>query len=135
MDDIRSADQPTTRRRGVGLRRTRDDRGQAVPLVLVVVVLAVVATLGIAHLGRSVVDAGRARTAADAAALAGVEGGRAASSRLVAEHGGELVSWSATGGAREVTVTVTVRVGRARATAAASNEMGGASAPARAPDS
>jgi Tfp pilus assembly protein PilV len=134
MDDVRSADQPTARR-GARVRRTGDDRGQAVPLVLVVVVLAVVATLGIAHLGRSVIDAGRARTAADAAALAGVEGGRAASSRLAAEHGGELVSWSTAGGGRQVTVTVTVRVGRARATAAASNEMAGGATPARARDS
>lgn len=115
--------------------RCRDDRGQAVPLVLVVVVLAVVATFGIAHLGRSVIDAGRARTAADAAALAGVEGGRAASSRLASAHGGELVEWRTSGGSDGVTVTVVVRVGRARATAAASNEAGAGARPARPPDS
>ena len=102
-------------------RRLRDDRGQAVPLVLVAVVMTVVATLAIASLGRSVVDAGRARTAADAAALAGVEGGQAASARLATEHGATIVSWSSTGPPDAVTVTVTVRVGTARATAAASN--------------
>lgn len=101
--------------------RWHDASGQAVPLALVAVVLAVVATLGIAHLGRSVVDAGRARTAADAAALAGVEGGRGASERLAAEHGAEVVDWSSHGPPDGVTVTVTVRVGRSRATAAASN--------------
>ncbi len=57
----------------------RDERGQAVPLALVVVALAILATAAIAELGGNVVDAGRARTAADAAALAGVEGGREAS--------------------------------------------------------
>lgn len=102
-------------------RRLRDDRGQAVPLALVAVVIAVVATFAIASLGRSIVDAGRARTAADAAALAGVEGGRDGSARLAAEHGGALVTWSSSGPPDGVTVTVTVRVGRASATAAASN--------------
>ena len=102
-------------------RRWFDDRGQATPLAAVVVVLAVVATFAIAHLGRTVTDAGRARTAADAAALAGVEGGEAASARLAAEHGATIVSWSSSGPPDAVVVIVTVRVGRVRATAAASN--------------
>jgi Flp pilus assembly protein TadG len=101
--------------------RLRDDRGQAVPLALVAVVVAVVVTFAIASLGRSVVDAGRARTAADAAALAGVEGGRSGSSRLAAEHGATLVAWSSSGPPDALTVTVTVRVGQASASAAASN--------------
>jgi len=101
--------------------RWHDERGQAVPLVAVVVVIAVVLTAAMGHFGRDVVDAGRARTAADAAALAGVEGGRAASARLAAEHGAELVAWSRSGDDRAITVRVTVRVGRARASAAASN--------------
>lgn len=102
-------------------RELRDDRGQAVPLALVAVVIAVIATFAIASLGRSIVDAGRARTAADAAALAGVEGGREGSTRLAAEHGATVVTWSSSGPPDAVTVTVTVRVGRASATAAASN--------------
>ena len=99
----------------------RDERGQAVPLALVVVALAILATAAIAELGGNVVDAGRARTAADAAALAGVEGGREASARVAGENGAELVSWSSTAEADATTVTVTVRVGRATATAAATN--------------
>ena len=99
----------------------RDSRGQATPLALIAVVGAVVATLAIAYVGRTVVDAGRARTAADAAALAGVEAGREGSARLAAEHGATLMSWSSSGPPDAVTVTVTVRVGRARATASASN--------------
>ena len=101
--------------------RWRDERAQATPLVLVVVVLAVVVTFAVAHFGRNVVDAGRARTAADAAALAGVEGGRDAAARLAAEHGAAILSWSAAGPPDAVTVTVTVRVGRARASASATN--------------
>ena len=54
-----------------------------------VVALAILATVAIAELGGNVVDAGRARTAADAAALAGVEGGREASARVAAEQRGD----------------------------------------------
>jgi hypothetical protein len=88
---------------------------------LVVVVLAVVAVVAIAEVGGNVVDAGRARTAADAAALAGVEGGPEASTKIASLNGASLVSWSSQADGAGVTVTVTVRVGRASATAAASN--------------
>jgi len=104
-----------------GRSRWADERGQATPLALVAVVFAVVVTFAIGHLGRTVVDAGRARNAADAAALAGVEGGRGAAARLAAEHGGAVVSWSAAGPPDAITVTVTVVVGRARASASATN--------------
>ena len=99
----------------------RDERGQAVPLALVVVALAILATAAIAELGGNVVDAGRARTAADAAALAGVEGGRGASASVAADNGAAVVSWSSQSDGAAITVTVTVRVGRATATAAATN--------------
>jgi len=99
----------------------RDERGQAVPLALVVVALAILATVAIAELGGNVVDAGRARTAADAAALAGVEGGREASVRVAADNGAALMTWSSRPDGDGTTVSVTVRVGRATATAAASN--------------
>jgi hypothetical protein len=92
-----------------------------VPLALVVVALAAVAMLAIAELGGDVVDAGRARTAADAAALAGVEGGREASARAAAGNGATVSAWTRRADGDGVTVTVTVQVGRARATAAASN--------------
>ncbi len=94
----------------------RDERGQAVPLAAALVGLAVVVTLALGELAADVVHAGRARTAADAAALGGVEGGRAAATRLATANGGSLVSWSREGD----TVTVTVRVGDAVATARAS---------------
>lgn len=98
-----------------------DQRGQAVPLALAVVAVAILVTVAIAELGGNVVDAGRARTAADAAALAGVEGGRDASIRVAAGNGGVVVSWSRRADGDGVLVTVTVQVGRAKATAAASN--------------
>jgi hypothetical protein len=100
---------------------TGDERGQAVPLGLAVVVVAVIVTVAIAELGGNVVDAGRARTAADAAALAGVEGGREASARVAAGNGGALLAWSSDTSDDAVTVTVIVRVGRAAATAKATN--------------
>jgi hypothetical protein len=93
----------------------RSERGQAAPFAAVAAVLAVVLTLAIARLAGDLVDAARARTAADAAALAAVRGGRAAADALAAEHDGLVVAWSRHG--RDVLVTV--RVGHAVATARA----------------
>lgn len=59
----------------------------------------------------------RAQTAADAAALAGVTGGRGASARLAAANEGVLVSWRLVGD----DVIVTVEVGGHRASARATD--------------
>jgi shikimate kinase len=96
-------------------RRVRSDRGQAVPLVAALVAVAGVLALGTGELSRDVVDAGRARSAADAAALAGVDGGQPASVALAASNGATIVGWERVGG----DVVVTVRVGEATATARA----------------
>lgn len=61
------------------------------------------------------VDTTRARSAADAAALAGATGGPDAAARFAASNGGTVVSWSQDG----TTVTVVVRIGDAEATASA----------------
>ena len=95
--------------------RAGDDDGQAMPLALALAALAAVLTLAMGVFAAGVVDAGRARTAADAAALAAVEGGRPAASRLAARHGATVVGWHRRG----ATVTVTVRIGDATATASA----------------
>lgn len=95
--------------------RVRGDDGQAVSFVVAFVGLAFALTMALATLAGDVIDAGRARTAADAAALAGAVEGRAAASRLAAANGAEVVSWAQSG----ATVTVTVRVGDAEATARA----------------
>nr|MBA3289583.1 hypothetical protein [Acidimicrobiia bacterium] len=55
-------------------RRWVDESGQAVPFGAAMVALALMLTIAVGALGRDVVDAARARTAADAAALAAVTG-------------------------------------------------------------
>ncbi len=96
------------------------DAGQAASLVLVVAtVIGVVLAAALGDAGRAVIDRQRARTAADAAALAGVVGGRGAAIDLATRHGGALVGWEVGPGPGEVTVVV---------------RLGGASAVARATD-
>jgi hypothetical protein len=88
------------------------------PFGLALVGLAVVLTMAVGELAGDVIDAARARTAADAAALAGVTGGRTAAVRLAASNGGAVIAWARAG----QTVTLTVRVGDAVATARATDE-------------
>ena len=95
-------------------RRTNDD-GQAVPLLAALVVVAGLGLVGLGVLGQGAVQAARARTAADAAALAGVVDGAAGARRLAAANGATLVRFGRAGD----DVVVTVRVGRAVATARA----------------
>lgn len=68
-----------------------------------------------ADFSSELVDATRARSAADAAALAGVTDGPDAAAELAVRNGGQVVSWTRDGD----TVTVVVRVGDAAATASA----------------
>ncbi|WP_040492945.1 pilus assembly protein TadG-related protein [Ilumatobacter nonamiensis] len=94
------------------------DRGQAAVLVVsVVAVLLVVFVLAIATMGRTSIDRTRAQTAADAAALASLDGGAGSAADLAARHGAEVVSWSQHGDE----VLVVVRIGDVRATARASD--------------
>jgi Flp pilus assembly protein TadG len=96
----------------------RDDRGQAAILVLVVVaVLLVTISAAVVAMGRTTIDRTRAQTAADAAALASLEGGATAAADLAARHGATVISWSSSGHE----VTVTVRLGDSSATARASD--------------
>lgn len=96
--------------------RARSERGQAVPLVVALVVVAVVALLAVGRYAAGVVDAARARTAADAAALAGAAEGQAAATAAAAANGGRLVAFARYGG--RVEVVVVVGVARVRAAAA-----------------
>jgi len=98
-----------------GTARARRDRGQVTPLLALLVVVAAIVVLGVAQFGAVVIDRAQARTAADAAALAAVDGGRDAADRLAAANHGVVERFVASGGDTEVTV----RVGRARATARA----------------
>ena len=61
-------------------------------------------------------DVQRAQNAADAAALAGVEGGRAASARFAGANGATLVAWRRDGADVVVTVRYDEREASARAT-------------------
>lgn len=90
-------------------------RGQAAPLVVMAMIVALVAVVAIARLGGAADDAARARTAADAAALAGATDGRAAARDMAAANGGELVSYTATSHWVEVVVQVGDGAARARA--------------------
>lgn len=95
----------------------RSDRGQAVLMLTVVVVLVALVAIGFVHAADVVLDRQQAQTAADAAALAGVLGGRPAASRLAAANGAVLVSYQQQG----ATVTVVVSTGEVHARAKASN--------------
>ena len=101
--------------------RARDrvgDRGQAAVLMLAAVVLAVVCTVALARFGATVSDHERAQAAADAAALAGTDGGREAADRVAAANGAVLVAFTVID-AEAGTVLVQVVVGDATATARA----------------
>ena len=91
------------------------DRGQAVVLLLTVVVMAALGVVGVGQFGSRIVDRARAQTAADAAALAATAGGRAAAVRLASANGAVLVEYDE--GADVVTVVVDVDGERAVARA------------------
>jgi hypothetical protein len=97
------------------MARVRGESGQAVPLLLGVLVVGLVLTVAVSRVAIGAVDAARARTAADAAALAGAQSGRAAAAVAAAENGGHLLTYRQVG----QDVIVEVEVGVARATARA----------------
>lgn len=81
------------------------------------------AMLGLIGAGEVLVDGNRARTAADAAALAGAAHGRDRAAAVATANGAVIVAWNEVGTAADGrTVTVEVVVGdtsaRARATTA-----------------
>lgn len=100
--------------------RTGRDAGSVTVLVATAVAAVVVAvTLAVGRLGAAVAEGGRARTAADAAALASVRGGRAVAARVASANGGVLVGWHRVATPDGVTDQVVVRVGDTVATARA----------------
>lgn len=106
----------TAMRGGRGGRGGRDV-GSAVLVLAVAVVFAALTAVATAELGVAMVQRQRAQLAADAAALAGLDGGRVAAQRLAVLNGARLVEFS-----RSLTVvSVEVRVGEASARARASD--------------
>jgi Tfp pilus assembly protein PilX len=102
---------------GSNLTTPRRDNGQAVVLLLAVVVMAALSVVAVGLFSQRIIDRGRAQTAADAAALAATEGGRAAAQRLAADNGAVLVGFAKAGDV----VTVVVELNGERATARATN--------------
>jgi hypothetical protein len=100
------------------MRWAESERGQVLPFIALVIVVAGMAAVAIGRLGQGAVDRARARTAADAAALAGAADGEAAARRFAAANGGILLSFRAEG----ADVEVAVRVRNAEATARARRE-------------
>jgi len=93
------------------------DRGSmSVMVVFVGAAISAAVVMAIVPVVGDLIDRQHAGSAADAAALAGVTGGRGGSVALAAANGGDLVGWSRNG--REVTVQVRVgdQVVTARAT-------------------
>jgi hypothetical protein len=95
--------------------RRSPERGQALPLLVAVLVVAAVVALVVADLGVAAVERAKARTAADAAALAGAAGGEGAARQMAGANGGQLVSFVVDG----LVVEAVVRYGRATARATA----------------
>ena len=95
--------------------RSHADRGQAAPLLAVLVVLAGVVALLVAQVGGAAIARSRARAAADASALGGAVEGRGAAAALAEANGGHLDAFTVDG---DVAVA-RVSVGGAQASARA----------------
>jgi uncharacterized membrane protein len=105
--------------------RARSDDGQLLPLYAVIVLVAGGAMILLAQLGVLAVHRAHARTAADAAALAGAADGRPAAEVIARANGAVLESFVVNG----ADVEVRVRVGSTHATARARREGACRSAP------
>jgi hypothetical protein len=91
------------------------DRGQAVLVLLAVVVIAAVAASALAGMGATAAHRDHAQAAADAAALAGAVSGERAAARVAAANGAQLVSFTVLGAVLEVEVAYRGQHARARA--------------------
>ena len=105
------------------------ERGSAVPLLALIVLVAGGAIVLVGRIGGAAVERASARTAADAAALAGAADGRAAAASVAAADGGRIESYREVG----VETEVRVSVGHATALARARRESGGAAGNGMAP--
>lgn len=96
-------------------QRCDRDRGQAMPLAVGLVAVAVVVLLTLVPLARAAQERAAARSAADAAALAGAAEGEEAAREVAEANDAVLVEWRAEG--RDVWVVVTFGDARAEAKA------------------
>lgn len=93
----------------------QEERGSALPLVALAMVVVGILSMGIGRLGQDAAERARARTAADAAALGGAADGRETALELAEANGGEMTFYRRIG----ADVRVAVRVGRSEAVARA----------------
>ncbi len=99
---------------------TAHDRGQvAVAVVLIGATIFVLLMSALSNLGGLMIDRVKAQTAADAAALASLDGGRSKADELAHIHGAMVILWQRGPGRDEVTVVV--QLGEATATARATD--------------
>jgi len=96
-------------------RPTRRDAGQATPFVAVIIVCIAIASLAIAQLGTAAIERTRARTAADAAALAAAIDGDAAGQRLARANGATSATIANVGADAHATVQLGSVEAQARA--------------------
>ena len=98
------------------------DEGHALLLMTALLLVATVFVVATIEIGRLLNDRARARTAADAAALAGAAAGEQEAASLAAANGAVLVSYTEEASPDDpdaIAVTVSVQVGRAGAQARA----------------
>lgn len=98
-----------------------DQRGQATPLVALLVLAVGGLVFGLARFGATATHAAQAQAAADAAALGGAAEGRAGAEGLAGANGGEVATYEELG----ADVQVRVRVGDTWAVARARRLGGG----------
>jgi hypothetical protein len=110
------------------MRRDRE-RGQAVPLLVLLVTVVAAALVALGAMGRLLIDRASAHAAADAAALAAVHGGRSEADAIARANHGVLVAFREGNG----WVEVRVRVGRASASARAAGMVVNRQTPAPSP--
>ncbi|MDQ2648384.1 MAG: pilus assembly protein TadG-related protein [Actinomycetota bacterium] len=102
-------------RRGTGRTDDGYDEGQATPLAIALIALGVVVALALGPFTRHADQRARARTAADAAALAGAAEGEDAAREVAEANGADLLHWRERG----EEVWVSVQVGEIQAAAKA----------------
>lgn len=109
----------------------RNERGQVAPLLALFAVAIGLACLGLGRFGGGAADAARARTAADAAALAGAAGSEADARSLAAANDAVIETFEQAGGDVRVRVRVGAHAVSARARSTSGRADAGISAPVR----
>jgi predicted Zn-dependent peptidase len=91
------------------------DRGQALPMVVLLLGVGLVAVLLVVHVGSQANQQAQAQTAADAAALAGASTGRLAAAQMAEINGGVLQVFEVQGSSVQVVVSIGAAQAEARA--------------------